>query len=296
MHIRVLKSPAERRNPDLVEKPRENGEDNLQWIRRIAPAKKRPPQRDYSGLLLVGGADPLSFRLRIAQSHVRHDLSPSAWSHVLFVRNLEEDALARSATIEISLMPSAGFGPFGYPVSYNGIQAGQLGAYQSAELFPNIALLWVPVAAQTIADSLTALQLQRPILDCPELILKWLAYCWGAGVQATPLAEGFGIPSAAVLEAAYAANGFDLTPGLESRSSCPEAIWQAASWWQDYYLKRVRQPIIGAYSAKHDLVSDKFYKQSAQRPGPAGEPEHPAPPSAASRPRRSAERRQKRKR
>ena len=31
----------------------------------------------WSLLLLVGGNDPLSFRLRVAQSHVRHDLSPS---------------------------------------------------------------------------------------------------------------------------------------------------------------------------------------------------------------------------
>jgi len=42
-----------------------------------------------------------------------------------------------------------------------------------------------------------------------------------------------GMPSAAMLETAYATNGFDLTPGLESRSSCPEAIWQSASWWHE---------------------------------------------------------------
>jgi hypothetical protein len=79
--------------------------------------------------------------------------------------------------------------------------------------------------------------------------------CWGVGVPASPLAEGSGIPAAAVLEAAFAANGFDLIPCLESRSSSPEAIWQAAAWWQDFYEKGAgKKAIRGAYSAKHDLV------------------------------------------
>lgn len=266
MSVRVLRSPAEKRNPDVVELERKASEDNLAWIQRAVNGELSGNLEDQSLLVLVGGNDPLAFRLRIAQSHVRHDLSPSAWSHVLFVRALDK-SLGDSSTVEISLTPEGGFGPFGYPAPTNGIQSGRLGVYQSADLFPNIALLALPVSASAIEASLEDLKLQRSILDNPQLILKWLAYCWGVGVPASPLADGFGIPSAAVLEVAFAANGFDLTPGLESRSSCPEAIWQAASWWQEYYSKRGDgKSIRGAYSAKHELVPDIRYGGS---PSPA---------------------------
>ena len=269
MSVRVLTSSAEKHNPDVVKLERKTGEDNLAWIQRAVNEKLSRNLKDRSILVLVGGDDPLSFRLRIAQSHVRHDLSPSAWSHVLFMRALDK-SLGDSSTMEVSLTPQGGFGPFGYPAPTNGVQSGRLDVYQSADLFPNIALLAVPVPAAAIEASLDDLKLQRSILDCPQLILKWLAYCWGVGVPASPLAEGFGIPSAAVLEVAFAANGFDLTPGLESRSSCPEAIWQAASWWQDYYAKRSGgKSIRGAYSAKHELVPDSRYGGSSSPVTPA---------------------------
>jgi hypothetical protein len=47
------------------------------------------------------------------------------------------------------------------------------------------------------------------------------------------------------------AAGFDLTPGLESRASCPEAIWQAAKWWHKYYEDQKRAPLSGAYCCGH---------------------------------------------
>jgi hypothetical protein len=100
----------------------------------------------------------------------------------------------------------------------------------------------------------------------------------GVGVPASPLAEGSGIPAAAILEAAFAANGFDLTPGLESRSSCPEAIWQAAAWWHDFYKKGAgKKAIRGAYSAKHDLIPQ--HSLAATPP--------PAAPDAAGKPERA---------
>jgi len=262
MSVRVLKSPAKKRNDDVIQLDRATGEDNFAWLRRAIKESLRGDHKNQSLLLLVGGNDPLSFRLRIAQSHVRHDLSPSAWSHVAFVPELT-GTLSGSETLEISLMPQDGFGRYGYPIPDNGMQAGRLDIYQSEKLFPNIALLSLPVPSSAIKASLDGMKFQRGALDCPQLILKWLAYCWGVGVPASPLADGFGIPSAAVLEAAFAANDFDLTPGLESRSSCPEAIWQAANWWQDYYARRRDgQSIRGAFSAKHELVPDDLYGNS----------------------------------
>jgi hypothetical protein len=29
--------------------------------------------------------------------------------------------------------------------------------------------------------------------------------------------------------------GIELTPGLSSSASCPEAIWQAAKYWHNFY-------------------------------------------------------------
>jgi hypothetical protein len=254
MSVRVLRSPADTRNPQVLEVLRTEGETNEQWLRRVIDGRRVETAREWSLLLLVGGTDPLSFRLRVAQSHARHDLSPSAWSHVLFIPELSR-TLADSPTREVSL--ATRFGEYGFPLPSNGLQEGRLGIYLDAALFPNLALLSAPVPAADLASSLGALKGQRSLLDVPQLIVRWLGYCWGVGVPASPLADGIGMPGAALMEAAFAARGFDLTPGLESRSSCPEAIWQAATWWHGFYQRTQGGRVIkGAYCAQHDLVPD----------------------------------------
>src|SRR5262245_45326093 len=272
MSVRVLRSPAATRNPGVLERVRLGTEDNLAWIARVVKEGLVDTSPEWSLLVLVGGTDPLSFRLRVAQSHVRHDLSPSAWSHVLFAPALGSP-LGESAILEVSLAPEKCFGQFGFPVPRNGLQEGRLAPYLETDLFPNIALLSAPVASEKIATTLRQdLPLQRALLDVPQLILRWLGYGWGVGVPASPLAEGIGIPGAAILESAFAAQGFDLTPGLESRSSCPEAIWQAATWWHGFYQRTADgKAIKGAYCAKHDLVPDRLYGGSPP-PAPARPP------------------------
>jgi hypothetical protein len=282
MSVRVLSSPAHTRNPQVVELLRKDGEGNAAWLGRAMEATLVETGRDWSLLLLVGGNDPLSFRLRVAQSHVRHDLSPSAWSHAAFIPELAR-TLGQSRTLEVSLAPAKCFGDYGFPLPTNGLQEGRLDAYLDADLFPNIAALSAPVASAEVEASLDGLKLQRSILDVPQLILRWLGYCWGVGVPSSPLAEGIGIPGAAILEAAFAARGFDLTPGLESRSSCPEAIWQAATWWHDFYARTADgKAIRGAYCAQHDLVPDARYGGS------------PAPVTAPVPPDRKRERKKRR--
>jgi hypothetical protein len=260
MSVRVLRSPATSRNPGMLERVRAGGEDNLAWIGRIVREGLVEAGPEWSLIVLVGGDDPLSFRLRVSQSQVRHDLSPSAWSHVAFVPRLERE-LADSPVREISLAPASGFGRYGFPPPANGLQDNRLGAYAAADHYPNIALLSAPVPAADADAALDGLATQRSILDTPALILRWLGYCWGVGVPASPLSEGYGVPGAAILEAAFAARGFDLTPGLESRSSCPEAIWQAATWWHQFYERTAARKagMKGAYSAKHDLVPDERF-------------------------------------
>jgi hypothetical protein len=226
-----------------------------------------------SVLLLVGGCDPLSFRLRVAQSPVRADLTPSAWSHVALVDEWNKDDLAQSTTREVSLAPADGFGTRGSPSATNGIQRGRLESYMDAAQYPNVALLEVPVAIDAARESLDELQSMRTTFDVPELILRWLAYVWGVGAPASPFAEGLGVPGAAVLEAAFAARQFDLTPGLESRSSCPEAIWQTARFWHGFHGRVAKRAMSGAYSAAHDLIPDALRDRPRH-----SRPPQPAPP------------------
>ena len=261
MALRVLRSSATEPNPDVVPLERTTPrESNTSWLRRALADQHVSTGPEWSLLLLMGGADPLSFRLRVAQSHVRHDLSPSAWSHVAFLPAVY-DSLTKTPAIEVSLAPAASFGEFGFPLPFNGLQESTLERYLDSALVPNLALLSVPVPSAEIVESLNVLRWQRSTFDVPQMILRWLAYCWGVGVPASPLAEGLGVPSAAVLEAAFAMRHFDLTPGLESRSSCPEAIWQAASWWHGFYKQRVEggRAISGVFCARHELVPDGFF-------------------------------------
>ena len=81
----------------------------------VLPGGKESPTWGYINVIgdyLVGGADPLSFRLRVAQSHIRSDLTPSSWSHVLILAKLSMP-LAKSPTCEVSLSPHDGFGGCG---------------------------------------------------------------------------------------------------------------------------------------------------------------------------------------
>lgn len=64
----------------------------------------------------------------------------------------------------------------------------------------------------------------------------------------------YGTPSAAFIEALASACGYDLTPGLESRASCPEAIWQAARWWHEFHGGRSNSAAIrGMWHTEHYL-------------------------------------------
>ncbi len=242
---------------DQDELPRRAGENNLQWLQRALADLQAVPGETV--LLLLGGDDRVSRRLRQAQARMRHDLAPSWWSHVAWLPQGQEVA-AGSEVLEISLDPPGGFG---FPALANGIQQGRLGHYRRRSIsadanqnsYPNIALLLVPVDGAAVVAAIADLRKQRLQQDFPALVLRWLAWGWGTGAQDNPLLEGLGLPSAVMLEAAFAAAGYDLTPGLESRSCCPEAIWQAARWWQAYQQARPdgKPSIRGRYCAPHSL-------------------------------------------
>ena len=242
--LEIRSSTARRQNAALREVPRKRGEGNAAWLQR--------QRGDAAGpcLLLLGGTDALALRLRVAQSHLRHDLTPSRWSHVV----LFPDAGSlgkRRAGAEISLAPPAGFG---FPPPTNAVQRASADAYDDAAAFPNVALLLLPVEEAAVRAALERFQRERAALDGVELLVRWLAFAWGAGSAGNPLLEGLGLPSAAMVEQVAGAAGYPLAPGVSSRTSCPEALWQSARWWHEYQASAEREPLRGAWCAEHRLV------------------------------------------
>ena len=243
--LNILSSPAGKESGLFKESPRRKEERNVAWLTRHLQGGG-----DGTSLLLLGGTDSYAFRMRVAQSHVRHDMSPSRWSHIGILGPLRKNPAATKVH-EISLQPRRGFG---FPAATNGVQdQARVRDYDDPEAFPNVAVLRIPAAWKDVSKALEQFKKQRAVLDAKELILHWLAFTWGVGRSGNPLLDGHGIPSAAMVETVVGAAGYDLTPGLESGASCPEAIWQAARWWHEYYSEQKSVPIAGSFTADHRI-------------------------------------------
>src|ERR1044071_5203490 len=174
--LHIISSTAKKENQGLNNVKRERGENNLAWLARNLPG-------EATSIVLVGGKSQTSFRLRVAQSHIRNDLLPSYWSHAFLLGKVERD-LGSTTVYEISLEPRQGFG---FPATENGVQTEKLNRYRSQRDYPNIAVIKVPVALDAVLDALKRFQMQRAVLDAVELILRWLNYCWGVSRAANPL-------------------------------------------------------------------------------------------------------------
>lgn len=231
--LRQLRSDSTKRNRALPELERQKGEDNLRWGERAVADMGTGGLEDWTYLVLLGGSDTLSFRVRVAQSQLRRDMLPSFWSEVLLAK-LKRNDIARASAVHVPILqPSAG--PMAS--SRNGIVERPLKDFADPDRWPNIAVIGLPVPQAQIVEKVESLKRSRATIDALEHVLRWLGFAWGAGSTGNPLLEGIGLPSACMLETACAAAGFDLTPGLESRASCPEAIWVAALHWYGYYEK-----------------------------------------------------------
>lgn len=229
--IPIRQSEAKRENTRLVRRPRrkkgKKGESNSDWISRVTE------NNDLSGkILLFGGTSLDDFRLRVAQSHARTDLMPSFWSHAAIVARRNRKTAGTWELHQISLSPLRGFGSV--PRS-NGVQQEVLSAYDDPQKFPNIACLDFALKPGDMEAAVTVFSRQRTLVDVGSLIVEWLGFLWGVGGAPNPLVHGRGIPSAALVEGACSIAGLELTPGLSSQASCPEAIWQSAKWWHEFY-------------------------------------------------------------
>ena len=235
--IRIRHSPDAEQNDRIRDSPPERGETNAQWLGRHGPA---------SGLLMIGGASVADFRIRVAQSHLRSDLLPSFWS---LVGILVSETEFVSVPLELQ-------GPAADIPARNGVQQCRVADYDDPERYPNVALFRFAENAEAVHAQVTRVRQQRAVIDLPSLMLPWLAFIWGAGQSTNPLLNGHGLPSAVFVEAVYNLSNIELTPGLSSASTCPEAIWQAAKWWRTYYDRVATQ---AESAAARPVVPSGFY-------------------------------------
>src|SRR5262245_56552278 len=123
-------SPVSDSSKSFTQVPRK-GKDNLDWL---AACLKGAPEDSQCHLILLGGRDALSVRLRVAQAHLRSDLTPSHWSHVVLRTDRDEH-------YHIPLATERGFA---FPPRTNGVQPAELGDYGDPRRFPNVAVIHVP--------------------------------------------------------------------------------------------------------------------------------------------------------
>jgi hypothetical protein len=243
-------SPDFKSNSSFKREQAKKNEGNLAWLKRVSKGN------DYgsNGLLLFGGNSVADFRIRVAQSYLRHDLTPSYWSLVGILSGEETFySVPLEWRDELSEMPHR-----------NGIQNCSLADYDDPQKFPNVALIQFTAAPENILKFADLLRYQRSnVVDLVALVISWLGYVWGVGKSENPLQNGEGLPSAVFAETVYGICGIELTPGLESTSSCPEAIWQAAKWWRTYYeesneiITSQAQPIVpkGAFALRQPAAA-----------------------------------------
>jgi len=246
----IISSQAAEVSTEFVQSKRKGRENNVAWLERhLGQLTDSREEEGLTYLVLLGGRARTHFRLRVAQSHLRHDFTPSHWSHAMLLGKSGYFADRKNPVAEISLEPKAGFG---FPAETNGRQKSDLSLYKSRYNFPNVGVLELPIQVEAVAEALERFEKQRAALDAVELLVLWLGYLWGVSDR-NPLVEGYGIPGAGMIETVAGAAGYDLTPGLESRASCPEAMWQAARWWHGYYREERGRAPRGFWHMEHFL-------------------------------------------
>ncbi|GAA5166299.1 hypothetical protein [Viridibacterium curvum] len=229
--VKQTRSKSAVSNPAMLELERGPSQNNLEWGEQAVYEMGTGDDKNWTYVVLLGGSDTMSFRLRVAQSHIRNDMLPSYWSESILVE-LKGASVSKANAIHVPLLQPEG--PE-FPTRSNGVRVRSLRDYADPQRYPNIAVIALPVAQAEILKRVEAFRNSKSTLDALEHVLRWLAFCWGAAATPNPLHDNYGFPSACMLETVFAAANLDLTPGLEARASCPEAIWVAARFWQDYF-------------------------------------------------------------
>lgn len=235
------------RNSDIRTLARQVKESNRAWLIR-ALADARFKQVDVA-ILLIGGRNSLDLPLRFAQSLARYDRSPSSWSEaglvVLGKRRIPRVFGIHLPSIMLPMQHRNDRLLRNVPTWNNGVQDDVLASIDNPVDYPNIALIGMgaPILEEvgkrltdaspkrSIDDAISQFRRRQDVIAVADSAWRWLGYCWGVRDQQNPLHQGFGLPSAMFVEIVMASIGVDITPGLASNSSCPEALWQTFNWW-----------------------------------------------------------------
>ncbi|QDU65396.1 hypothetical protein [Engelhardtia mirabilis] len=253
MHLQ--RSTSSKPNEDFVEAKRavatvkragakkgDRMQDNVAWC-------QAQPDHDGGHLLLLGGTDTISLRIRIAQSHARSTLTPGNWSHVALMPGKLYKNAGKTPLFHVPVAGSA----TSQAIDNNGVVEARLEDFADRKAYPNIALIRLPVAQSELRAAIKTFSHDRGLIDALDLVVTWLAFSWGVGASPNPLLHEVGVPSAVFAEHVVGSSGFELTPGLASRSSCPEAIWQSARYWYKFHTQATEQGerLSGTWNLEH---------------------------------------------
>lgn len=238
--IRSRMTKKDERNPELVDatggapqRTRTRGggelesavEDNVALVTRLCIEKSIA----LPAILLLGGTDLLHVRSRYAQSSARSELTPSCWS---FAAILSHD----DTGYRVTQAGTHGHATLAAIPGSNAVCEVPLSDFADRDAFPNLAVLEFPLDDRTkLGEGVTYLRRARLALDLVGPLAHWITYLWGVGQTGNPLLSGIPEPSALFVERVFAFAGVDITPGLAEPVVCPEAIWQAALLWSDFY-------------------------------------------------------------
>jgi hypothetical protein len=217
----MRRSQALEANRALQEEKPKATEGNRSWLKS---------KGDADGVILLGGTSVADFRIRYAQSSLRADLTPGHWSRCGVLLAGGVFATVPLDVPDVSAVPSS-----------NGVVRCPLDGIDDPKRFPNVAVIRFAKTHENAVRDIERVSSDRSLIDFPALMLPWLGYVWAATGAANPLSSGIGLPAAAFVETVFAMAGFELTPGLSSASSCPEAIWQSAKWWTDYFESATKE-------------------------------------------------------
>lgn len=239
----IVRARGTRENPYFQSVPRQDGDDNVSWLRA---AGRRGPR-----VVLLGGTSRASVRVRLSQAHASSHMTPSHWSHVAVMAD-EGELTSSTALYHVWMGPESGIAE---DHADNGVEVVPAAKFADRTSWPNVAVIYPEVDASSLASAIDGFRSRRLGADVTPLAVAWLAFVWGNGSRESPMAEGLGVPSAVFAETIFAVAGVPLTPALPHRSTCPEWIWQASRFWHDFHAERApgRTGLEGAYCVDDDL-------------------------------------------